>query len=43
MTGRTEGRVAQSKRARAGLLVLIVDLSQVARVCVVRAFSFGCL
>ena len=39
ITGRIKGRNPQSKRARAGLLV-IVDQPQVARTCILRAF-FG--
>ena len=38
VTGRTKERIAQSKRARAGSLAL-VDESQVARTCSLRAFG----
>ena len=35
VTGRTKGRIAQSKRARAGSLALI-DKPQLARTCILR-------
>ena len=38
VTGRAKERIAQSKRACAGSLA-IVDSSQVARTCILRAFS----
>ena len=38
VTGRTEKRIVQSKRARAGSLAL-VDRPQVARTCILRAFG----
>ena len=38
VTGRTKERVAQSKRARAGSLVL-VDWPQVVRTCILRVFG----
>ena len=38
VTGRTNERIAQSKRARAGSLAL-VDSPQVARTCALRAFG----
>ena len=38
VTGRTNGRIAQSKRARAGSLAL-VDKPPVARTCILRAFG----
>ena len=38
VTGRIKKRIAQSKRARAGSLA-IVDLPQVARTCIFRAFG----
>ena len=38
VTGRTKGKIVQSKRARAGSLA-IVDWSQVARTCILRAFG----
>ena len=42
VTGRTKERIAQSKRARAGSLILIVHTGkqQAARTCILRAFSF---
>ena len=41
MSGRTEERIAQSKRARAGSLA-IVDEPHVARICILRAcFCFA--
>ena len=38
VTGRAKKRIAQSKRARAGSLAL-ADQPQVARTCILRAFS----
>ena len=38
VTGRTKGKLVQSKRARAGSLA-IVDWPQVARTCILRAFG----
>ena len=38
VTERTKERIAQTKRARAGLLAL-VDEPQVARTCILRAFG----
>ena len=42
VTGRTNERTAQSKRARAGSLAL-VDEPQVARTCILRAFGLQML
>ena len=39
VTGRTNERIAQSKRVHAGSLAIVVDEPQVARMFVVRAFA----
>ena len=39
VTGRTQERIAQSKRVRAGSLAVVDQPQQVARTCILRAFG----